>query len=85
MKKKPVGKLFEIRGCSLSGTPYNAPPLTGNNETNFAGSGSVKQAVTPVLKTKVEKKSLTLQRESVLSASRVTVRFAASEQVTNAL
>ncbi|HFN0056349.1 TPA: hypothetical protein ACHB42_004117, partial [Yersinia enterocolitica] len=38
-KESAVEKFFEIRGCRLSGTPYNAPPLTGNNETDFAGSG----------------------------------------------
>jgi len=42
LKKNTVEKFFEIRGCRLSGTPYNAPPLTGNNETHFAGSGSEK-------------------------------------------
>ncbi|MCB5304412.1 hypothetical protein, partial [Yersinia bercovieri] len=43
-KETAVEKFFQIRGCSLSGTPYNAPPLTGNNETNFAGSGREKNA-----------------------------------------
>ncbi|WP_267248914.1 hypothetical protein, partial [Yersinia sp. Marseille-Q5920] len=41
-KDSAVEKFFQIRGCSLSGTPYNAPPLTGNNETHFAGSGREK-------------------------------------------
>jgi hypothetical protein len=41
-KETAVEKFFEIRGCSLSGTPYNAPPLTGNNEIDFAGLGREK-------------------------------------------
>ncbi|HFT5242823.1 TPA: hypothetical protein ACGTP8_003662, partial [Yersinia enterocolitica] len=42
LKKNTVENFFEIKGCSLSGTPYNAPPLTGNNEIDFAGLGREK-------------------------------------------
>jgi hypothetical protein len=34
MKKDSLEKFFEIRGCRLTRTPYNAPPLTGNNDSS---------------------------------------------------
>jgi hypothetical protein len=32
LKKTALEKFFAIRGCGLPRTPYNAPPLTGNND-----------------------------------------------------
>ncbi|GAB2948833.1 hypothetical protein GCM10011328_39180 [Hafnia psychrotolerans] len=52
-KKKAVEKFFEIKGCGLLRTPYNAPPLTGNNdssnENQVAQSGSFNPVKTPCL------------------------------------
>jgi len=53
LKKRAVSKLFEFRGCGLLRTPYNAPPLTGNNdssnENQVAQSGSFNPVKTPRL------------------------------------
>ncbi|TPG53309.1 hypothetical protein EAH77_24500 [Ewingella americana] len=52
-KKRTVSKLFEIKGCHCLRTPYNAPPLTGNNdssnENQVAQSGSLNPVKTPRL------------------------------------
>jgi hypothetical protein len=52
-KKKAFRKFFEIRGCGLLRTPYNAPPLTGNNDSSnknqVAQSGRINPVKTPHL------------------------------------
>ncbi|WP_455871953.1 hypothetical protein, partial [Serratia proteamaculans] len=61
-KKSALEKFFAFRGCGLLRTPYNAPPLTGNNdssnENQVAGSGREKR-----------NKRLTLQVKSVIYAT----------------
>lgn len=34
MKKEANDVFFKINTCQASGTPYNAPPLTRNNDAN---------------------------------------------------
>ncbi|MGN5984499.1 hypothetical protein, partial [Serratia liquefaciens] len=33
-KNTALEKFFAFRGCGLLRTPYNAPPLTGNNDSS---------------------------------------------------
>jgi hypothetical protein len=35
-KKTALEKFFEFRGCGVLVTPYNAPPLAGNNDSLIA-------------------------------------------------
>jgi hypothetical protein len=52
-----LDKVFEIRGCGVFRTPYNAPPLTGNNDffiaKQVAQPGSSKPVKTPLLNKKM--------------------------------
>jgi hypothetical protein len=56
VKHSTVGKNIEIRGCGVLRTPYNAPPLTGNNdssnENQVAQPGRSKPVKTPFLNKK---------------------------------
>jgi hypothetical protein len=48
-KKDALEKFFEFRGCALLRTPYNAPPLTGNNDEQVAQPGRSNPVKTPCL------------------------------------
>nr|WP_184280399.1 hypothetical protein [Serratia fonticola] len=76
-KKAALEKFFEFRGCGVLRTPYNAPPLTGNNDFFTAKIVAQPGRFNPV---KTPKKRLTLQRESVLSASRVTEKHTGNQR-----
>jgi hypothetical protein len=62
LKKNALEKFFAFRGCGLLRTPYNAPPLTGNNDSSnekqVAQSGREKR-----------NKRLTLRVKSVIYAT----------------
>ncbi|EFE24456.1 hypothetical protein EDWATA_00516 [Edwardsiella tarda ATCC 23685] len=51
-------KKVEIKTCHLARSPYNAPPLTGNNDNNVAQSGR-----------ESKNKCLTLRAKSVIYAA----------------
>ena len=61
MKKSAPEFIFAINTCQPKRTPYNAPPLTRNNDFLV---GRVRKGK--------ENKLLTLQRESVVYAARAT-------------
>jgi len=58
-------KFYEINTCHLLRSPYNAPPLTGNNDANIAWAARRFNELCSLLKNK----RLTLRAKSVVYAA----------------
>ncbi len=79
-KKAALEKFFEFRGCALLRTPYNAPPLTGNNDSSNENQSPSQEEQPGENTASRKRKRLTLQRESVICTSRVTEKYHGNER-----